>query len=119
MRVLAGDIGGTNDRLAKRFGSHVRWEWVVSGPGLVNIHDFLIEYRHAQAPTEHCADLAKNDPRPGDRPGGDRRSLARPGTPLSWRPPVASIGLGLIHHRQKGAGRAFRAVQRPRGRWNR
>ena len=48
--------------LARRFGGHVSWERVVSGPGLVNLHDFLIEHRHASAPEEHLEELRKQDP---------------------------------------------------------
>ena len=48
--------------LSRRFGGHVSWERVVSGPGLVNLHDFLIEYRHADASAEHQERLEKDDP---------------------------------------------------------
>ncbi|UCF19129.1 MAG: glucokinase [Gemmatimonadota bacterium] len=48
--------------LTRRFGGHVSWERVVSGPGLVNLHDFLIEYRHADASEEHLNELRKEDP---------------------------------------------------------
>ncbi len=48
--------------LSRRFGGHVSWERVVSGPGLVNLHDFLIEYRRAEAPEEHLNELRKEDP---------------------------------------------------------
>lgn len=48
--------------LSRRFGGHVSWERVVSGPGLVNLHDFLIEYRHADASAEHQESLEKDDP---------------------------------------------------------
>ncbi len=50
------------DFLSRRFGGHVSWERVVSGPGFVNIHDFLIEYRRAQASEEHKDVLRKTDP---------------------------------------------------------
>jgi glucokinase len=48
--------------LTRRFGGHVSWERVVSGPGLVNLHDFLIQYRHADALQEHLDELRKEDP---------------------------------------------------------
>jgi glucokinase len=48
--------------LTGRFGGHVSWERVVSGPGFVNLHDFLIEYRHAGAPGDHKESLRKDDP---------------------------------------------------------
>jgi glucokinase len=48
--------------LSRRFRGHVSWERVVSGPGFVNIHDFLIDYRHAEASEEHKDTLRKTDP---------------------------------------------------------
>jgi glucokinase len=48
--------------LTRRFGGHVSWERVVSGPGFVNLHDFLIEYRRADAPADHRESLKKDDP---------------------------------------------------------
>ncbi len=48
--------------LTRRFGGHVSWERVVSGPGFVNLHDFLVEYRHAEAPADHKESLKKDDP---------------------------------------------------------
>jgi glucokinase len=48
--------------LTKRFGGHVSWERVVSGPGLVNLHDFLIEFRHADAAPDHVEEIRKSDP---------------------------------------------------------
>ncbi len=48
--------------LTRRLGGHVSWERVVSGPGLVNLHDFLIEYRHADASADHHESLKKDDP---------------------------------------------------------
>lgn len=50
------------DFLARRFEGHVSWERVVSGPGLVNIHDFLIEYSYVEPSPEHVASLHKDDP---------------------------------------------------------
>jgi len=50
------------DFLTKRFGGHVSWERIVSGPGLVHLHDFLVEYRHADVPAEHRKQLSKDDP---------------------------------------------------------
>jgi len=47
--------------LAEKFG-HVSWERVVSGPGFVNIHDFLIDYRRADASSEHAQPMRKEDP---------------------------------------------------------
>lgn len=38
--------------LAERYG-HVSWERVVSGPGLVSLHDFLVEYRRFELPADH------------------------------------------------------------------
>ncbi len=35
--------------LARRYG-HVSWERLVSGPGLANIYDFLLEYRGSESP---------------------------------------------------------------------
>lgn len=48
--------------LSNRFGGHVSWERIVSGPGFVNLHDFLIEYRHEGVPAEHLDALQKDDP---------------------------------------------------------
>lgn len=50
------------DFLIRRFGGHVSWERIVSGPGFVNLHDFLVEHRHADAPVEHLDALRKDDP---------------------------------------------------------
>lgn len=47
--------------LERRFG-HVSWERVLSGPGFVNIHDFLIEHKHDGASPEHVENLRKDDP---------------------------------------------------------
>jgi glucokinase len=49
--------------LARRFGGHVSWERVVCGPGLVNLHDFLIEYRHQDPTSEHAERVRKEDPK--------------------------------------------------------
>lgn len=49
------------DHLRARFG-HVSWERVLSGPGFVNIHDFLIDYRHSASPPAHVDELRKEDP---------------------------------------------------------
>ncbi|MGD8867357.1 MAG: glucokinase, partial [Gemmatimonadales bacterium] len=48
--------------LSRRYGGHVSWERVVSGPGLVNLHDFLNEYRSADASAGHEESLEKDDP---------------------------------------------------------
>lgn len=48
--------------LTRRFGGHVSWERVVSGPGLVNLHDFLIEYRRGDAAANDRESLKKDDP---------------------------------------------------------
>ncbi len=53
---------GLLEFLTRRFGGHVSWERVVSGPGFVNLHDFLIEYRRAEAPADHKESLEKDDP---------------------------------------------------------
>jgi glucokinase len=50
------------DYLSRRFGGHVSWERVVSGPGLLNLHDFLVDHRHADASADHLARLNKEDP---------------------------------------------------------
>jgi glucokinase len=46
--------------LGGRYG-HVSWERIVSGPGLVNIHDFLREYRKASVPDWLQAQLQAGD----------------------------------------------------------
>jgi glucokinase len=47
--------------LMSRYG-HVSWERLVSGPGLVNIHDFLVQHRgHTVAPWLH-EELQDGDP---------------------------------------------------------
>ncbi|NIR45351.1 MAG: glucokinase [Gemmatimonadetes bacterium] len=48
--------------LSSRFGGHVSWERVVSGPGLVNLHDFLIEYRRPESTPEEVEQLRKARP---------------------------------------------------------
>jgi glucokinase len=48
--------------LTRRFGGHVSWERVVSGPGFVNLHDFLIEHKRAEIPAEHLEALHKDEP---------------------------------------------------------
>lgn len=47
--------------LSEKFG-HVSWERVVSGPGFVSIHDFLIDYRHVDASSKHVLAMRKEDP---------------------------------------------------------
>ena len=47
--------------LATRFG-HVSWERVLSGPGLVNIHQFLTEYKQAKPSREHEEAMHAGDP---------------------------------------------------------
>jgi glucokinase len=47
--------------LAKDYG-HVSWERVVSGPGLVNIYQFLREYRCAEEPAALAEDMKRGDP---------------------------------------------------------
>ncbi|MBI4431471.1 MAG: glucokinase, partial [Candidatus Omnitrophica bacterium] len=47
--------------LTKRFG-HVSWERVLSGPGLVNIHQFLMEYKQAKLSREHEDAMHAGDP---------------------------------------------------------
>jgi glucokinase len=64
-------FGPTGDRqvelldfLAKRFG-HVSWERVVSGPGLANIFEFLLEYRNVAKPVWLDGEVgASGDPAP-------------------------------------------------------
>ncbi|MEN8133197.1 MAG: glucokinase [Pseudomonadota bacterium] len=46
--------------LAKRF-QHVSWERVLSGPGLVNVYQFLSEYRRLESPTWLQEELHSND----------------------------------------------------------
>jgi len=53
---------GLLDFLTRRFDGHVSWERIVSGPGLVNLHDFLVEYRDAQISKEHEEELRNDDP---------------------------------------------------------
>lgn len=47
--------------LSEKFG-HVSWERVLSGPGFVSIHDFFIDYRRADASSEHVQPMRKEDP---------------------------------------------------------
>ena len=47
--------------LAARYG-HVSWERVVSGPGLVNLHDFLREYRGDPLPAALAEAMQSGDP---------------------------------------------------------
>jgi glucokinase len=50
--------------LEKRYG-HVSWERLVSGPGLANIYDFLLEYRAAETPAWYVNEIeAEGDPAP-------------------------------------------------------
>jgi len=47
--------------LTARYG-HVSWERLVSGPGLVNIHDFLVQYRKHPVAEWLRDDMRANDP---------------------------------------------------------
>jgi glucokinase len=47
--------------LSKDYG-HVSWERVVSGPGLVNLHRFLLQHRSAQAPDWLRQAMREGDP---------------------------------------------------------
>lgn len=47
--------------LTEKFG-HVSWERVVSGPGFVNLHDFLMDYRKVDTTSEHVQPMRKEDP---------------------------------------------------------
>jgi glucokinase len=47
--------------LSKRY-THVSWERVVSGPGLVNIHAFLREYRRDETPSWLVESIQGGDP---------------------------------------------------------
>jgi len=47
--------------LSKRYG-RVSWERVLSGPGLVNIYQFLCEYRQAETPTWLDEEMRTGDP---------------------------------------------------------
>lgn len=47
--------------LMARYG-HVSWERLVSGPGLVNIHDFLVHYRKHAVPDWLRDDMQADDP---------------------------------------------------------
>ena len=47
--------------LAERFG-HVSWERVLAGPGLVNIHAFLRQHRHAETPAWLAEAMRLGDP---------------------------------------------------------
>jgi glucokinase len=42
--------------LEKRYG-HVSWERLVSGPGLANMYDFLLEYRGSESPAWFAEEL--------------------------------------------------------------
>ncbi|MGH7726125.1 MAG: glucokinase [Candidatus Eiseniibacteriota bacterium] len=48
--------------LSDRFGGHVSWERVVSGPGLSNIYEFLRDTGRAQEPAWLAAERASGDP---------------------------------------------------------
>ncbi len=48
--------------LSKRFGGHVSWERVLSGPGLINLHDFLLDYRSGQLAPDAHVPTDKDDP---------------------------------------------------------
>ena len=49
--------------LGERFG-HVSWERLVSGPGLVNIFEFLLDYRGASGPDWFGESGEHDDPAP-------------------------------------------------------
>ena len=49
-------------RFLKQRHRHVSWERVVSGPGLVNIHDFLRHTAHCQAPDWLAEAMREGDP---------------------------------------------------------
>ena len=48
--------------LRERFGGHVSWERVLSGPGLVNLHDFLVRHRGAELDSAHREVLDRTRP---------------------------------------------------------
>ncbi len=48
--------------LAGRFKGHVSWERVVSGAGIVHVHEFLTEYRGVSIPAWLQAELRRGDP---------------------------------------------------------
>lgn len=48
--------------LRGRFGPHVSWERVLSGPGLVNVYRFLREFRGAPEPAALAERMAREDP---------------------------------------------------------
>lgn len=49
-----------SDWLAEHYG-HVSWERVVSGMGLVNIYEFLLEYRDASSPEWLAGEMCSGD----------------------------------------------------------
>jgi glucokinase len=48
--------------LRERFGGHVSWERVLSGPGLVNLHDFLVQHRGLELDSGHREELDRTRP---------------------------------------------------------
>lgn len=50
-----------HQHLAARFG-HVSWEKVLSGPGLLNVHEFLRSHRGSPVPDWLERDMAEGDP---------------------------------------------------------
>lgn len=48
--------------LQAKFGSHVSWERVVSGPGMVNLYEFLREREPEGEPTWLAEEMASSDP---------------------------------------------------------
>jgi glucokinase len=48
--------------LRERFGGHVSWERVLSGPGLVNLHDFLVRQHGSERPAAHGDELDRARP---------------------------------------------------------
>lgn len=48
--------------LRDRFSGHVSWERVLSGPGLVNLHDFLVRHRGGALASAHRDELDRSRP---------------------------------------------------------
>ncbi len=47
--------------LARRY-EHVSWERLVSGPGLLRLHEFLVGYREVASPSDHAAHPPGREP---------------------------------------------------------
>lgn len=72
--------------LAKRF-AHVSWERVLSGPGLVNVYQFLSEYHRVEGPAGLQEELHNNDA---------AAAISKAG--IAGRCPLCSQALDLFAH---------------------